>query len=233
MQTIRMLAILVLAVAVSACTTANPEPLSCAAAGALLVGGAGAATAEEIDKDWDDEGEAAVIGAIGAVAGGVLGYSICALMHEDAPPPPPPPPPAPEPRAAPEPPPPPPPAPEPEPITDPCEGAVRLEGVNFDFDSAGIRSDAAAILDGFANALKQCPQRVVHVEAHSDSIGSETYNQSLSERRARSVLDYLVSQGVAASMLEAHGYGESQPIASNETEDGRAQNRRVMLKPID
>jgi OOP family OmpA-OmpF porin len=70
---------------------------------------------------------------------------------------------------------------------------------------------------------------VVEVAGHTDSVGSEEYNMGLSDRRANSVKDYLISQGITATRLTARGYGESQPVASNDTDAGRAQNRRVEL----
>ena len=70
---------------------------------------------------------------------------------------------------------------------------------------------------------------IVEVAGHTDSIGTEEYNEGLSQRRAQSVLDYLVEQGINASRMTAKGYGESQPIASNDTSEGRAKNRRTEL----
>ena len=74
---------------------------------------------------------------------------------------------------------------------------------------------------------------MVEVAGHTDSMGSEAYNQGLSERRAQSVQDYLVSKGVKAQRLTAKGYGESMPVASNDTDAGRAENRRVELIVLD
>ena len=74
---------------------------------------------------------------------------------------------------------------------------------------------------------------VVEVAGHTDSTGAEEYNQGLSERRANSVKDYLVSKGVQAQRLQAKGYGESMPVASNDTKEGRAENRRVELIVLD
>jgi len=92
------------------------------------------------------------------------------------------------------------------------------------------------VLDEAAQILKDSPEISVVIEGHTDSIGSETYNQRLSERRAEAVRQYLVERGVAASRLETRGYGESQPIAPNTTPEGkdnpegRALNRRAELK---
>ena len=109
------------------------------------------------------------------------------------------------------------------------EAVISLEGVHFDFDKATLRPDAIAILDKAVGLLKSQERVVVEVAGHTDSVGSEEYNQGLSERRAISVKDYLESQGITATRLTARGYGEAQPVASNDTEEGRALNRRVEL----
>jgi len=109
----------------------------------------------------------------------------------------------------------------------PGQVMLRLEGVNFDFDKATIRPDARPILDEAATALKASPSVRVRIEGHTDSIGSARYNEGLSLRRAKSVRDYLVSKGVSITRLSVIGKGESEPIASNETREGRARNRRV------
>lgn len=106
------------------------------------------------------------------------------------------------------------------------EAVISLEGVNFDFDKATLRPDAIAILDQAVALLETQATVVVEVAGHTDSIGTEEYNQGLSERRAESVRAYLESKGISATRLTARGYGELQPIASNDTEEGRAQNRR-------
>jgi len=138
------------------------------------------------------------------------------LRHRFLPPPPPPPPPP----VAQAPPPPPP----------PVQKKIVLRGVNFDFDKADIRPDARPILDEAARILKEEPNVQVEVQGHTDSIGSAEYNLKLSLRRAEAVRDYLVSRGIAASRMTVQGFGKANPVASNETADGRAQNRRVELK---
>jgi OOP family OmpA-OmpF porin len=105
-----------------------------------------------------------------------------------------------------------------------------LRGVNFAFDSAEIDGASSVVLDAAADQLNECRNVSVRVEGNTDSIGTDAYNQGLSERRAESVRSHLVGRGVAASRLTAVGYGESRPIASNETDEGRALNRRVELK---
>jgi OOP family OmpA-OmpF porin len=111
-----------------------------------------------------------------------------------------------------------------------------LRGINFDFNKSNIKREFEPVLDEAARILQENPAVRVSVEGHTDSIGSEAYNQRLSERRANAVKRYLVAHGVAADRLEAVGKGESQPVAPNRTPDGkdnpegRAMNRRVELK---
>ena len=120
-------------------------------------------------------------------------------------------------------------APAPAPAPDSC-GRIVLRGVNFAFDSAEIDAASEGVLDVAADTLKECPSVAVRVEGNTDSIGTDAYNQGLSERRAENVRGHLIGRGVSASRLTAVGYGESQPIASNDTEEGRSLNRRVELK---
>lgn len=119
--------------------------------------------------------------------------------------------------------PPPPPAAEPKKLI--------LEGVNFDNDKATLLPEAMATLDQAAATLKEWGNVKVEVAGHTDSKASDGYNMSLSQRRAEAVREYLISKGVAADRLTAKGYGESSPIADNETEKGRYMNRRVELIP--
>ncbi|MBW2361087.1 MAG: OmpA family protein [Deltaproteobacteria bacterium] len=114
----------------------------------------------------------------------------------------------------------------------PCDGVVRLRGIEFAFDRAEIVSSSKPVLDAAAHQLQQCPNIRVNISGHTDSSGSESYNNGLSYRRAESTKSYFVSQGVDVSRLEAEGHGESQPVAENDTRDGRARNRRVELAPI-
>lgn len=119
-------------------------------------------------------------------------------------------------------------APPPRPV---AKAPMVLKGVNFEFDSAVLTSQAKGVLDGVAKTLKaQKGQKVtVTIAGHTDSRGDNAYNQNLSERRAQSVVDYLTSQGVTGSNLSAVGYGEDMPIDTNDTNAGRAANRRVEL----
>src|SRR5690606_37979085 len=99
--------------------------------------------------------------------------------------------------------------------------------VNFGFDSSDLTSSAKANLDKLAEVLKNNPDTNINIYGHTDSKGTEAYNQSLSERRAASVRSYLISKGVASSRMITMGVGENEPIATNDTDAGRAENRRV------
>lgn len=100
-------------------------------------------------------------------------------------------------------------------------------GILFDFDSSALRNEARANLADLAASLNRYPESDVLIVGHTDSSGSDEYNQRLSERRAQSASDYLMAQGVAPDRIRAVGMGESEPIASNDDEVGRQENRRV------
>ncbi|HLF96673.1 MAG TPA: OmpA family protein [Methylococcaceae bacterium] len=106
--------------------------------------------------------------------------------------------------------------------------------VTFDFDSAHIRPGFYSALNGVAQVLRENDQTAVEITGHTDSKGSDSYNQRLSEERARAVADYLAAQGVNMARMNARGMGESMPLASNDTDGGRQQNRRVeiLIQPI-
>ena len=110
-----------------------------------------------------------------------------------------------------------------------CPDSVVLNDVNFEFDSAELTANARNILNGVAERLVNNPDVRVSIEGHTDSRGSAEYNKDLSQRRAESVTTYLAQRGVGANRMRAVGFGEERPIASNETDQGRAQNRRVEL----
>jgi outer membrane protein OmpA-like peptidoglycan-associated protein len=115
-------------------------------------------------------------------------------------------------------------------VAEATKRTIVLRGINFDFDRAVIKPEFEGVLDAGVEVLNENPGVSVQVGGHADAVGTDEYNQALSERRANAVRDYFVSKGIAASRLTAVGYGESQPVASNDTADGRAQNRRVELK---
>jgi OOP family OmpA-OmpF porin len=110
---------------------------------------------------------------------------------------------------------------------------VVLQGVNFVVARADLTIDAKKVLDFVAQSLNANPEVTFEVQGHTSSEGSDAYNMRLSQRRAASVLAYLVSKGVDPKRMTAKGYGETQPIADNSTEDGRKQNRRVELVRTD
>lgn len=105
---------------------------------------------------------------------------------------------------------------------------------SFDVDSAELSFEAQSTFDKIANVFKDYEKTAIHVVGHTDSTGSDEYNQKLSERRASAVAKYLSSQGVNSSRMMTWGRGESEPVASNDTKQGRTRNRRVdiVVKPI-
>lgn len=216
MQTIRASAAVALAAAaalgLSACAqNGQGGGMGKTGGGALLgaLGGAavGAATGEDTKDRWER-------GLAGAAIGGLAGGAVGAYMDSQE-----------------------------EEIRQDLEGTgaeVQRAGdvivvnipsnVTFPFDSAELRPEARSNLREVARTLANNPKTTIEVTGHTDSQGPEDYNVDLSLRRAQSVVDYMVSQGVSPQRIEAFGAGESQPIASNETEEGRAMNRRVELR---
>jgi OOP family OmpA-OmpF porin len=191
----------------------------CAAVGGLAggIGGGLGGRALEPDEEDSDRGPIIAGGVVGGlIIGAIAGHLICdpvvppPALAQAPPPPPPPPPPAP---------------------TPPPTGTrlATLRGPNFDFNKAEIKPDGRKILDDVVTTMKENPTLRVSVEGHTDSVGSDTYNQALSERRAASVVQYLVGRGIDAGRMSTRAYGESKPIASNDTAEGRAQNRRVEI----
>lgn len=102
--------------------------------------------------------------------------------------------------------------------------------ITFAHDSTTINPSFYNTLDKIATTMNQYNQTTVTVMGHTDSVGNPTYNQGLSQRRAQSVAGYLVNRGVANNRIQTLGYGQNQPIATNSTEQGRMQNRRVEIK---
>lgn len=123
--------------------------------------------------------------------------------------------------------------PEPgQPVTlDGCAAGdtIVLRGVNFEFDKARLTTNARTILDGVSDALSAAPTVTVEIGGHTDAKGSDEYNQKLSNRRAAEVVKYLANKGIDSSRMTSKGYGESTPVADNETDEGRELNRRVEL----
>lgn len=100
-------------------------------------------------------------------------------------------------------------------------------GILFDFDSDAVKGDARTNLVELSNSLKKYPNTEVLIIGHTDATGSDSYNQNLSERRARAARSFLISQGIGSDRIRTEGLGESEPVASNDTASGQAQNRRV------
>jgi outer membrane protein OmpA-like peptidoglycan-associated protein len=112
------------------------------------------------------------------------------------------------------------------------EETIVIRDVHFEFDSAKLTTADKIKLDTIVTRLKkEAPSARLRVTGHTDSVGSDTYNQKLSDRRAHSVVEYLISNGIArSSFVSVLGAGESQPVADNKTADGRAMNRRVEIQ---
>ncbi len=129
--------------------------------------------------------------------------------------------------------------PSPEPVTEPVQLSATapthvtfLADVLFDFDQSVLKPQGKMHLDNLIGQIKGLDVEVVIVIGHADWIGTDAYNQKLSERRANAVKAYLVNQGIAAGKVRAEGRGESEPVASNETAEGRARNRRVEVTVV-
>lgn len=199
-----------LVVGLSGCATSNTtssvdkpwyqHPMVCGLAGGVIGGGIGYATSSESDEDT------------GAALGGTAGATIGAMLCADTP----------EPVAE--------PAPMPEPEPEPVFEPVTLQSdVTFAFDSAELRPGAASELNQVARTLNENPEVRVTIAGHTDAVGTNEYNLDLSQDRADSVASYLVSQGIAGNRMRTVGYGEERPVATNETDAGRAMNRRVEI----
>ena len=102
--------------------------------------------------------------------------------------------------------------------------------ITFQTNSADINSSFYSILNSVVLVLNEYNKTLIDVYGHTDSVGSDTYNQALSERRATSVGNYLIAQGIDARRVATQGFGKTKPIASNDTPEGRARNRRVELQ---
>jgi outer membrane protein OmpA-like peptidoglycan-associated protein len=120
-------------------------------------------------------------------------------------------------------------------ITEQPDGSLKVNipsSVSFDTNSYAIKPSFATVLDQVAQTLNQNPEVKARVVGYTDSTGSAALNQTLSENRAESVVNYLIGQGVASNRLAAQGLGASDPIGDNNTEQGRAANRRVEMNLV-
>lgn len=104
---------------------------------------------------------------------------------------------------------------------------VRLKNIYFDFDKTTLKNESFTELDKVVDFLKQNPSVEIEISGHTDNKGSDEYNANLSQGRSEAVVNYIISQGVDGYRLSAHGYGEAKPIDTNDSEEGRANNRRV------
>ena len=107
---------------------------------------------------------------------------------------------------------------------------VRLNNVFFDFDKWDLRPESFVELDRVVKLLEENPAIEIEMSAHTDSYGSDEYNFKLSDNRARSVMEYIISKGISPSRITSHGYGETKPVAPNDTPENRQLNRRVEFK---
>jgi len=201
-----------IAFAMSGCATMREHPVACKVATTLIggtLGAVGGGVGVDQIENGPDDGERAAGAAAGLVAGGLIGYLI---GHYACPEP------EPAPMAAPPPPP-------------PAKGTkiAEIPGPNFDFNKATLTAAGKGKVADAARVLKDNPTIHVEVGGHTDSIGSDAYNQRLSERRATTVAQELERDGISASRLTVRGYGERKPVADNSTDAGRARNRRVEL----
>lgn len=237
----KALVVLLTAIFAAGCANHNVKPVEviCPILGAVAGGGIAAGA---FDSDDEEIGIAA-----GAAIGAGLAWFLCKDRSE------PPAPPAPRPA---------PPAPRPEPpkdsdgdgvidANDECPGTpagvkvnavgcpevgekiLSLEGVNFDTNKATIKADSEGILNNAVQVLTENASVHVRVEGHTDSRGSDAYNQKLSQSRAEAVSAYLVAHGIDAGRLSSVGYGESAPVAPNDTQENMYRNRRVDLVVTD
>lgn len=106
------------------------------------------------------------------------------------------------------------------------------EGVTFDIGSYTLRPEFRATLDTIAQSMTQYPDSLIDVYGHTDSTGSDAFNQTLSENRAQTVANYLTMRGVSAARIRSQGFGKTMPVANNATEEGRRRNRRVEIKIV-
>jgi outer membrane protein OmpA-like peptidoglycan-associated protein len=190
----------------------------CAVGGGLLGAAIGGSTAGILVSEYEGgdggrDSETAAAAAAGAAGGGLLGALLGHLICDPV-------------EAAP--PPPPPPAAKPAPPA-PGTKITEIKGPHFDFDKATIKPEGQRRLDDAVRLLRDNPNMRVVAVGHTDSVGSDAYNMKLGERRARSVADYLTRQGVSPARIDVESEGESRPVASNQTAEGRADNRRVEL----
>lgn len=203
---------LALSLIVVSCTTTNPETGKTQASKTTIGAGAAAAAGAVLGQIIGKDTKGTVIGtAAGAAVGAVIGNVFDkqeAKLREDL-------------------------KGTGVEVTRTAEGEIKLvapENVTFATNSSTISSRFTNTLDSIASVLKEYPDSNITVSGHTDSTGNDAINNPLSVNRANSVANYLKQEGIASSRITAVGYGSKQPVASNSTSDGRAQNRRVEIK---
>ena len=196
----------VLAIFATALTSAACSSLNKTEKGAIIGAGTGAVIGGAIGRANGSTAKGAIIGAaVGGVVGGVIGRQMDKQAEE---------------------------------LAQDIPGAkvervgegiqvTFASGLLFDFDSDRIRAEAATNLRNLASSLDKYPNTDLLIVGHTDSVGSDSYNLSLSDRRARAAAEYLASQNVARARLRTVGRGETEPVATNDSDTGRGQNRRV------
>lgn len=115
----------------------------------------------------------------------------------------------------------------------PRKGSIVLEGVTFEVNSAVLAASSRPVLNTVAQDLKKYPRLRIELQGHTDSSGADAYNLKLSQQRADAVREHLIAQGVPAAQLVAKGYGETKPVDTNDTAEGRAHNRRVVMSVVE
>jgi len=180
--------------------------------GALIGGGAGAGIGAGVGALIGGKEGALIGGSVGAVAGGMTGAAIGARMDNQ------------------------------QKELEKVKGAkvertannqinVKFDsGILFDLGSSNLKTDAKTALDNFSKVLNQYPETKLTIEGHTDNTGTKALNKQLSEQRAMSVRNQLSFNGVDGARMATYGFADDQPVASNTTAEGRAQNRRVEIK---
>ena len=206
---IRNIAVLLTATALTfSCATAPDDPNAKAKRGAVIGAAAGAVAGAVVGNQGGNNRTGAVVGAAaGAAIGGAIGHKMDQQEKELRE------------------------IPGVE-VSRPSEGEIEVRmtsDILFDYNSSALRAESRETLRNLAENFSKYPDNTIEVAGHTDSSGSDDYNMGLSEKRADSVRDYLVQNGVPSSKIVARGFGESQPKETNATPEGRQLNRRVEI----
>lgn len=192
----------------SACATSGADPNQKAKRGAAVGAVVGAVAGAIIGNQGGNNQAGAVVGAVvGGAIGGAVGHNMDKQEEELRQ------------------------IPGVE-VSRPSETEIEVKmtsDVLFDYDSAALRPESRDTLRDLAQNFAKYPDNVIEVDGHTDSMGSDDYNQRLSDRRADAVSAYLIDQGVPSSQISARGFGEMEPKATNDTPEGRQLNRRVEI----